>query len=108
MLPEKIQANPDADKLREFADYIFVLNKNSASEIAWACVVYSMVPYLGILFLPFAFIAGVVGYLAVLQRPNLGGEKLSLISLGLAAGIMVIQMFLWWLLYYVPTLNRGM
>ena len=103
MLPEKIQASYDGDSLSDFADDIFEQNKNTASEMAWACVVYAMVPYLGIFFLPFAFAAGGAGYLASHQRPKSGGKKLSLISLGLAGAVLVIQIFLWRLLYYVPT-----
>ena len=32
---------------------LFERNKNSISQTAWACLVYSIVPYLGILFVPF-------------------------------------------------------
>jgi len=38
---------------------LFERNKNSVSEMAWACLVYSFVPYLGILFVPLAFLLAV-------------------------------------------------
>ena len=49
-----------------------------------------------------------MGYAAARQQPGLGGERLSVISIGVAGAVLVIQIFLWWLLYYVPTLNHGM
>ena len=46
---------------------LFEQNKNQISQTAWACLVYSMVPYLGILFIPFTFFIGGFGYIAALQ-----------------------------------------
>src|SRR5688500_4448995 len=40
----------EAPRKEETVD-LFQLNKNSVSETAWACFVYSLVPYLGILFI---------------------------------------------------------
>jgi hypothetical protein len=89
----------------KFSDRLYPENANSVSETAWACVVYSMVPYLGILFLPFAFLSGGIGFYASVRRPNIGGGKLALVSIGLSVAILVIQIFLWWLLYIVPELG---
>jgi hypothetical protein len=40
----------------------FQPNRTIARDTAWACNVYSMVPYIGIVFLPFAFDFGSFGY----------------------------------------------
>jgi hypothetical protein len=85
---------------------LFETNKNSVSETAWACLVYSLVPYLGILFVPLAFLIGGAGVFVSYRKPYLGGRKLSLASIGLSAVVLVVQLFLWWLLYIVPELGR--
>ena len=79
-------------------------NNNSAAQTAWACVVYSMVPYLGILFVPAALIASGFG-LVTAQTTGRGGRRLSLLSLWGAVFILAAQIFLWWLLYLIPTLH---
>lgn len=84
---------------------LFEEEKNTVSETAWACVVYAMVPYLGILFVPFAFLAGGYGYLVARRRPNLGGGRLALICIGLSFVILGLQIFLWWLLYIIPEIS---
>ncbi len=70
-------------KKEEVTD-LFQLNKNAVSETAWACFVYSLVPYLGILFIPLTIIVGSFGYIASLNQPQIGGRKLSLASVGLS------------------------
>ncbi len=85
---------------------LFEINKNSVSETAWACFVYSMVPYLGILFVPFTLIIGGLGLVISAKNPALGGRKLSLASFGLSFPVLGIQIFLWWLLYIVPELAK--
>jgi len=84
---------------------LFEQNKNAISQTAWACVVYSMVPYLGILFLPFAFAVGGAGYFVSLRQPHRGGRRLAVICVVLSVVILGIQILLWWLLYLIPTLN---
>lgn len=86
---------------------LFEENKNSVSETAWACVVYSMVPYLGIIFVPFAIAAGGWGYFVSVRRPFLGGGRLAVFSVGLSFLILTVQIFLWWLLYIIPELGTG-
>lgn len=86
---------------------LFEEEKNYVSETAWAAVVYAMVPYLGILFIPFAFLAGGYGYFAARRRPHLGGGRLALICVGLSFVILAVQIFLWWLLYIIPELGVG-
>jgi hypothetical protein len=91
---------------REEVINLFKQNENSVSQMAWACFVYSLVPYLGILFIPFTFLVGGFGYFVSLRQPNLGGRKLALVSFGLSFAVLAVQVFLWWLLYIIPELAR--
>jgi hypothetical protein len=84
---------------------LFEENKNSASETASAFVVYSLVPYLGILFCPGAAIMGGVGMFVSYRQPYLGGRKRSVYSVVLSFVIFAIQICLWWLLYLIPELG---
>ncbi len=93
-----------ADK--EETEDLFAENKNSASATASAFVVYSLVPYLGILFCPGAFLLGGVGIVTAYRQPSLGGGKTSLYSLFLSLIIFTIQILLWWLLYVIPELGK--
>jgi len=83
---------------------LFETNRNSVSEMAWASFVYSMVPFLGILFIPVTFIIGIGGVAVTLHRPKAGGRRLSLVSMGLSFPVLGIQIFLWYLLYLIPEL----
>lgn len=74
--------------------------------MAWACLVYSFVPYLGILFVPFALFVGGFGYFRAYRQPQLGGRKLALVCIGLSFVILAVQIFLWWLLFVIPDLGR--
>ncbi len=80
--------------------------KNGAAQIAWACVVYSMVPYLGILFVPFAFAFAAFGYAAAIRTPEIGERRSAVFSLAMSVVVLFAQIFLWWLLFIVPELNR--
>ncbi len=86
--------------------YLFEQNRNSVSETAWACLVYSFVPYLGILFVPLAFFVGGFGVIVSYNKPNLGGRKLAFVSVVLSLVVLAVQVFLWWLLYIIPKLGR--
>ncbi len=86
---------------------LFEENKNSASETASAFVVYSLVPYLGILFCPGAFVMGGIGVFISHRKPYLGGGKTSVYSIVLSVIIFFIQILLWWLLYIIPELGRN-
>jgi hypothetical protein len=86
---------------------LFEENKNQASQAAWACLVYSFVPYLGILFVPLAFFAGSFGFIISFRRPHLGGRKLGIVCVALSFVVLAVQIFLWWLLYIVPDLGRS-
>lgn len=93
---------------REEVKDLFEINKNSVSETAWASFVYSMVPYLGILFVPVTLIIGGLGLVISVKNPALGGRKLSLISFGLSFPVLLFQIFLWWLLYIIPELTKNL
>ena len=90
---------------QEEAKNLFEQHKNTISQTAWACVVYSMVPYLGILFLPFAFAVGGAGYVVSIRQPDRGGRRLALICVVLSIVILGIQILLWWLLYLIPEIG---
>jgi hypothetical protein len=87
-------------------DELFLENHNSAASIAMAFIVYSLVPYLGILFCPGALVFGGIGLAVSFQKPQLGGRQSSTYSLLLGLIILAIQVLLWWLLYIVPELNK--
>jgi hypothetical protein len=89
---------PEIEEVKD----LFEQNKNPISEMAWASLVYSFVPYIGILFIPFTFLIGGYGYLITLRQPHLGGRKLALISIFISFIVLAIQIFLWWLLYIIP------
>ncbi len=84
---------------------LFEENKNSASETAKAFVVYSLVPYLGILFCPGAMLLGGIGIVTAYRKPFLGGARTSVLSVALGFLILAAQVFLWWLLYIIPELG---
>ncbi len=79
--------------------------ENPASQMAWACFVYSLVPYLGILFVPFTIIIGGIGYFSANRHPEIGGSRISYLSLGLSLPVFCIQIFFWWLLYIIPEIS---
>ena len=94
-------------KKKEPSEDLFYTNRNPVSETAWACCVYSFVPYLGILFVPLTFLIGSLGYAAAVKNPELGGRKMSLTSIGLSFVVLGVQIFLWWLLYIIPDIGIG-
>jgi hypothetical protein len=85
---------------------LFEENKNSASSMAWAFVVYSLVPYLGILFCPGAILMGGIGIYISYRKPYLGGGRTAAYGIVLGFVVSAIQIFLWWLLYLIPELGR--
>lgn len=91
----------------EAQEKLFETNENAIAQMAWACCVYSFVPYIGIVFIPLTFLIGGAGVFASFQRPWLGGRKLSLVSISLSLIVLAIQILLWWLLYIIPELGRG-
>jgi hypothetical protein len=96
-----------AEKKRmEKTENLFEINENGISQTAWACLVYSLVPYLGIVFVPLTIAVGSFGVFVSFQKPWMGGRKLSLATVSLSLVVLAIQILLWWLLYLIPTLGR--
>jgi hypothetical protein len=93
---------PETEEVKD----LFEQDKNSISQTAWACLVYSFVPYLGILFVPFTVFIGGFGYITTLRQPHLGGRKLALISIAVSFIVLAVQIFLWWLLYIIPEIGK--
>ncbi|MDQ4122707.1 MAG: hypothetical protein M3209_14815 [Acidobacteriota bacterium] len=85
---------------------LFEKPRNNAAATAMAFVVYSLVPYLGILFCPGAILMGGIGLAVSYQKPQLGGRQAATYSICLGAIITAIQVLLWWLLYLIPELKR--
>ena len=102
----KLQGKSFAGEKKEIAN-LFEQNKNSVSQMAWACLVYSFVPYLGILFVPFTLGFGSYAYLTAVRQPDLGGSKLALLSISLSFIVLAVQIFLWWLLFIIPELGKN-
>ena len=73
---------------------LFEKKKPFASSAVWACVVYSLVPFVGVIFVPFVFVFGVV---AVVR-----GERPVFKAIAAGVVILIAQLVLWWLLYAVP------
>ncbi len=86
---------------------LFARNENNPAHTAWACFVYSMVPYLGVLFIPFTFAFGSFGVAVAHRYPSLGGRKLALVSMGLSFIVLAVQLLLWWLLYIISEISKG-
>ena len=84
---------------------LFPSDRSPISETAWACTVYSMVPYLGILFIPIAIAVGGFGYVASRRTPDGSGGRMALISVGVSVVLLGIQIVFWWLLYLIPEIG---
>ena len=85
---------------------LFEQNKNTVSQTASACLVYSFVPYLGILFVPFTILIGSLGYFKALRQPQIGGQRAALRSIAVSFVVLAEQIFLWWLLYIIPEIGK--
>ena len=85
---------------------LFPENRNKASLTATAFVVYSLVPYLGILFCPGAFLMGGIGAFIAYRQPSRGGGRTSIYSIVSSVIIFAVQILLWWLLFIIPELGK--
>ena len=65
-------------------------------------MVYSMVPYVGIVFTPLALLLGIGSYLISRRRSETEGERRALFCIGGSILVLGVQLFLWWLLYFIP------
>jgi len=84
----------------------FSTERNSVAKMALALATYALVPYLGILFCPFAVLFGGFGLIKAYRFPTQGGRNASFASIVLGILILCLQVFLWWLLYLIPELNK--
>ena len=73
---------------------LFEESKPFASSAVWACVVYSLVPFVGIVFVPFIFVFGVVAAWK--------GDPVDRRAFIVGVVVLIGQLVLWWLLYVVP------
>jgi hypothetical protein len=86
-------------------------NENNSAAIARAFATYALVPYLGILFCPGALLMGGVGVVKSYRFPGTGGaatRNMGIAWLFVATMELAAQLTLWWLLYKVPELSRGL
>jgi hypothetical protein len=75
---------------------------NEASATARAFVIYSLVPYLGILFCPGAVLMSGVGLVKSFRNQQHVARSGACITLLLGTLILIGQLLLWWILYKVP------
>jgi hypothetical protein len=61
-----------------------------------------MLPYLGILFVPFAFASGGITYFRSLSTLDADGQRIAKTCIGLSSLLLSIQLLLWLLLYIIP------
>lgn len=78
------------------------INRNGASTTALAFMTYSLVPFLGILFVPGAVLIGVVGIACSYHAPHKGGRRASVASIFFGIVILGVQVLLWWIIIKVP------
>jgi hypothetical protein len=78
-------------------------NKNNdASATARAFVIYSLVPYLGILFSPGAVVMSGFDLLKSYRDQQRVARTAACVTLILGTLILIGQLLLWWILYKVP------
>jgi hypothetical protein len=78
------------------------INRNGASTTALAFTTYALVPFLGILFVPGAVLAGAVGLVYSYSAPHRGGRRASFASIFFGLVILCVQLLLWWIIIKVP------
>lgn len=88
---------------RTGGENLFDERRDLTNDAAWACVVYSLVPFLGILFLPFGLGFSVALTVSASRSGDEGGRRLARMCLVLSVAIAVSQGLLWYLLYFIPT-----
>lgn len=84
---------------------LFQRTRNGTALSARACLVYSIVPYLGIVFVPFTILIGLLALGVATRRPELGGRKIAAQSIWFSFPVLGGQIFLWWLLYKIPEIG---
>ena len=84
---------------------LFAAERSGLSDTARACVVYALVPYLGILFVPLGVLIGSVAMAAAWRGSRPRAWRAELLCIGLCLIVMAVQLFLWWLLYIIPEIG---
>lgn len=83
---------------------IFETKTDFAGSVVWACAVYSLVPFLGILFVPVALIFGAAALLKVSGSAD-PKERRTLNAMLFSVFVLAGQIVLWQLLYLIPELG---
>ena len=84
---------------------LFSPKGDAVSDTAWACTVYSMVPYLGILFIPVAVAIGGFSFVKAHRAGETRIAHTALTSVIVSMVLVAIQLVLWWLLYLIPEIG---
>ena len=81
----------------------------SMAATARAFATYSLVPYLGILFCPGAVLVGTLGLLKSYRSDASGSSNRTVCYVSVIIGfiVLLVQLFLWWILYKVPEWAKG-
>ena len=84
---------------------LFERPPTTISDVVRACNVYSTVPYLGVLFVPFTIGFGIYCYVDGSRKLRADQCRSALFGVGLSLIILSVQIFLWWLLYIIPEIG---
>ena len=79
---------------------------SSLAATARAFAIYSLVPYLGIVFCPGAVFLGTLGVVRSYRGqnvPEMSFRRVCYVSTIVGLVVLAVQLLLWWLLYQVPT-----
>lgn len=101
---QRVRLNmPDAGPADSIA--LFEERRSLVSNTAWACTVYSMVPYIGVVFILPALLTGGFSYFRARRRNLAEEERQAHICIGASFLVLSIQLVLWWLLYLIPEIG---
>ena len=81
---------------------LFEPEERLSSNAAWACNVYALVPYLGILFLPVAFVLAAFDFSRARRSRKPYDARLAITASVTSLFLLAYQLLLWSLLYIIP------
>ena len=81
---------------------IFGTRSDFSESVVWACAVYSLVPFVGIVFVPVALLFGAA---ALIRRSEASNERRTLNAMLFSVFVLAGQIVLWRLLYLIPELG---
>ena len=84
---------------------LFEPEERLSSSAAWACNVYALVPYLGILFLPVAFVLAAFDFSRARRSSKQNDARLAIAAFVTSLFLLACQLLLWWLLYIIPEIG---